>query len=82
MLTKTEIGKMLMYYIIDNEISIKEISEKLKVSRGSVYNWIAGKPMTNKCYIKLLKMLDDYKPSKWVIEKSEKELEEYMFNDK
>ena len=80
MLTKKEIGKMLTYYIIDTETSIKEIAEKLNCSRGSVYNWIAGKPMTNKCYIRLLKLLDNYNPSAWVIEKSEKELEDYMFN--
>lgn len=79
MISKKDIGKMLTYYIIDNDTSIKEISEKLNVSRGSVYNWIAGKPMTNKCYIKLLKMLDEYKPSEWIIEKSENELYEYMF---
>ena len=80
MKSKTEIGKLLTYYMIDTDTSIKELSEKLKVSRGSVYNWIAGKPMTNKCYIKLLKMLDNYEPSEWVIEKSEDELKEYMFN--
>ena len=80
MKSKTEIGKLLIYYMIDTDTSIKELSEKLKVSRGSVYNWIAGKPMTNKCYIKLLKMLDNYEPSEWVIEKSEDELKEYMFN--
>lgn len=80
MKSKTEIGKLLTYYIIDTETSIKELSEKLNVSRGSIYNWLAGKPMTNKCYIRLLKMLDDYEPSKWVIEKSEDELKEYMFN--
>lgn len=80
MKSKTEIGKLLTYYIIDTETSIKELSEKLNVSRGSIYNWLAGKPMTNKCYIRLLKMLDNYEPSKWVIEKSEDELKEYMFN--
>lgn len=80
MKSKTEIGKLLTYYIIDKDISIKELSEILKVSRGSVYNWIAGKPMTNKCYIKLLKILDNYEPSEWVIKKSEDELKEYMFN--
>lgn len=80
MKSKTEIGKLLTYYMIDTDTSIKELSEKLNVSRGSVYNWMAGKPMTNKCYIKLLKMLDNYEPSEWVIEKSEDELKEYMFN--
>ena len=80
MKSKTEIGKLLIYYMIDNETSIKALSEKMGVSRTSIYNWIAGKPMTNKCYIKLLKILDDYEPSEWVIEKSEAELKEYMFD--
>ena len=80
MTSKESIGKLLTYYIIDKDISIKEIAEKLNVSRGSIYHWISGKPMTNRYYIKLLKMLEGYNPSAWVLDKSEAELKEYMFN--
>lgn len=81
MLEKQEIGKTLMYYLIDNDMTAKELAEKMDVSKASVYRWMSGKPMTNRYYIKLLKILDGYNPSNWIIEKSDTELKDYMFND-
>lgn len=81
MYSKTEIGKILAYYLIDNDMTVKTFSDNFKVSVSTVYNWLAGKPMTNRYYIKLLKQLENYNPSKWVINKSEEELKDYMFDD-
>lgn len=68
MKNKTELTKQLFYYLYENDISIKELAERLNVSRGSIYNWIDGKSISNKNYIKLMKLLENYVPSEWIIE--------------
>lgn len=68
MKTKTELTKQLYYYLYENDISIKELAERLNVSRGSIYNWIDGKSISNKNYIKLMKLLENYVPSEWIID--------------
>lgn len=68
MKTKEELTKQLNYYMYEKDITIKELAEKLNVSRGSIYNWIEGKTISNKNYIKLMKLLENYVPSKWIVE--------------
>ena len=68
MKTKEELTKQLNYYLYEKDITIKELAKKLNVSRGSIYNWIEGKTISNKNYIKLMKLLENYVPSKWIEE--------------
>lgn len=68
MKTKEELTKQLNYYLYEKDITIKELAEKLNVSRGSIYNWIEGKTISNKNYVKLMKLLENYVPSKWIVE--------------
>lgn len=68
MKTKSELTKQLYYYLYENDITIKELAEQINVSRGSIYNWIDGKNISNRNYIKLMKLLENYIPSKWIVE--------------
>ena len=68
MKTKEELTKQLNYYLYEKDITIKELAKILNVSRGSIYNWIEGKTISNKNYIKLMKLLENYVPSKWIVE--------------
>ena len=78
MKSKAELSKLLSYYLIDNEITIKELAEKMNVSRGSIYNWIDGKNISNRNYIKIVKFLDNYSPSQWITDKDKEELEKLL----
>lgn len=68
MKTKEELGKTILYYLLDNDMTVEAFSKKMNASKASVYNWIAGKPMSNRHYIKLQKELENYNPSNWIIE--------------
>ena len=37
-----------------------ELNTILKISRGTIYNWIDGKPITKTNYTKLYKIIKDY----------------------
>ena len=82
MKTKKEIADTIIYYLIDNNMSVTELAKQLNISRVTIYNWMNGKTIMNdRYYIQMLKMFEDYDASKWVINKDERQLEEYMFKD-
>ena len=82
MKTKKEIADTIIYYLIDNNMSVTELAKQLNISRVTIYNWMNGKTIMNdRYYIQMLKMFEDYDASKWVINKNERQLEDYMFND-
>ena len=81
MKTRTELCEMLKYYVVENNISTKDLCEQLHVSQQSIYNWIHGiVKMSDRNYLKLMKLLDGYDISKWIINKDENQLEEHMYN--
>lgn len=72
MRSKEEIQKMIIYYLIDNDMSVNELSEKLKCSKASIYRWMDNKSvLTDKYYIKLEKLFDGYNPNEWNKDKQE-----------
>lgn len=79
MLTKQEVSNYLGFYLIDKDISVKELAKKIGASESSIYSWMAGKVMNNRFYLKLLKEMEGYRPSKWVLMKDEEELNDYMY---
>ena len=81
MRSKEEIKNIIIYYLIDNDMSANDLAEKLNCSRASIYRWMSKRStIANKYYVKLLKLFENYSASKWVLEKTEKELEEHMYN--
>ena len=82
MRSKKEIQNTIIYYLIDNNMSATELAEKLNCSRASIYRWMSNRStLANKYYIKLLKLFENYSASAWVLEKTEEELEEHMYNN-
>lgn len=80
MLTKKEVSSYLQFFMVDKDISVKELAKRIGASESSIYSWMSGKEMNNRFYLKLLKEMDGYSPSEWVIMKDDKELKDYMFN--
>ena len=80
MRTKKEIADTIIYYLIDNDMTVEEFCNLIKASKASCYRWMNGNSMSNKYYIKLLKLFENYNASSWVLEQSKEELEQHMFN--
>lgn len=61
MRSKEEIQKAIIYYLIDNDMTVSELSKKIGASKPSIYRWMNGTcEITNKYYIKLNRLFDDY----------------------
>lgn len=58
--SKEEIGRLIPFYLKDNNMSVEQFANEMKVNRVSVYNWIQGKPMYYRNYVILLSVLREY----------------------
>lgn len=82
MRSKEEIQKTIIYYLIDNDMTVSALANQINASRTSIYRWMNGKTVIgNKHYLRLLKLFDGYSPSKWILEMNENEIENYMFSN-
>ena len=54
------ISHAILDYLIENDTTVSELSAILKVSRGTIYNWMDGKPITKTNYEKLYRLIKDY----------------------
>lgn len=82
MKSKEEIQKMIIYFMLDNDMSVSELADKVKASQASIYRWMENKTtMSNKYYLRFLQLFDGYSPSQWILEMNDNELSKYMFNN-
>lgn len=58
--TKEEIGRLIPFYLNDNNLTVEQFAQKLNTSKVSVYRWIEGKPMYYRNYVVLLSVLREY----------------------
>jgi len=65
MRSKEEIQNTIIFYLSDNNMTVGELAEKIGASKPSIYRWINGNcQITNRYYLKLIKLFDGYYPSK------------------
>ena len=65
MRSKEEIQKQIIYYLTDNDMTVEDMSKIIGASKPSIYRWINGTNLiTNKYYLKLVKLFSGYIPSK------------------
>ena len=57
---KKEIGALIPAYLKDHNITAVQFAKEIEASKASIYNWIAGKPMIDVYYNKLLSILREY----------------------
>ena len=57
---KETIKKAIYDYLIENNMSVAELAAKIKVSRGSIYNWLNGKEIVKTNYEKLYREIKEY----------------------
>ena len=54
------ISNAILDYLIENDTTVSDLAAILKVSRGTIYNWMDGKPITKTNYAKLYRIIKDY----------------------
>ena len=65
MRSKEEIQKLIIFYLTDNDMTVEEMSKIIGATKPSIYRWINGtNKITNKYYLKLVKLFDGYIPPK------------------
>lgn len=65
MRSKEEIQKLIIFYLTDNDMTVEEMSKIIGAAKPSIYRWINGtNQITNKYYLKLVKLFDGYIPPK------------------
>lgn len=60
MINKENIGKELILFMVENDLTVEEVAKQVKSSAASVYRWMNGKNMTNQNYIRLQKYMENY----------------------
>lgn len=61
MINKENIGKELILFMVENDLTVEEVAKQVKSSAASVYRWMNGKNMTNQNYVRLLTFIENYK---------------------
>jgi len=60
MISKENIGKELILFMVENDLTVEEVAKQVKSSAASVYRWMNGKNMTNQNYVRLQKYMENY----------------------
>ena len=59
MISKEELGKNIINYLIEKDIKVDDLAQQIGASKQSIYRWMNGKPMTNIYYAKLCKLMEE-----------------------
>lgn len=57
MISKEEIGKKIIDYLITKDIKVEDLANQISASKQSVYRWMNGKSMSNIYYKKLYNLM-------------------------
>jgi len=57
MISKEEIGKKIIDYLITKDIKVDDLANQISASKQSVYRWMNGKSMSNIYYKKLYNLM-------------------------
>lgn len=59
MVSKEEVGKKIIDYLIVKDIKVEDLAKKISASKQSVYRWMNGNAMSNIYYKKLCNLMEE-----------------------